>query len=49
MDSWSSIEAKGARPGVKSESVLKAWGAEKGITVLDITEGMHVSTTGDSY
>lgn len=38
LDSWRSIEAKGARPGVKSEGALKAWGAEKGIVVMDITE-----------
>lgn len=38
MDSWAEIEAKGARPGVKSETVLKAWGAEKGVKVMDISE-----------
>ena len=38
MDSWVDIEAKGAQPGVKSETVLKAWGADKGIKVMDISE-----------
>lgn len=38
MDSWAAIEAKGTRPGVKSEQVLKAWGAEKGVKVMDIAE-----------
>ena len=38
MDNWSEIEARGTKPGVKSETVLKAWGAEKGVKVMDMSE-----------
>lgn len=38
VDSWASTEARGTRPGAQNESVLKAWGAEKGVRVLDILE-----------
>lgn len=38
MDSWASIAARGTRPGVQNEAVLKAWGAEKGVKVMDLVE-----------
>jgi long-chain acyl-CoA synthetase len=39
LDSWKSLGAKGARPGVTGEVALKAWAQELGVTLLDIEEG----------
>lgn len=44
MDSWADIEAQGSRPNVKNQSSLKAWGAEKGIAVMDLTELLQLGS-----
>lgn len=38
MDSWADIEAQGARPGVKSEELLRDWGKDVGVRVMDLAE-----------
>lgn len=38
VDSWAEIEARGTKPGVKSQVALKAWGKDRGVTVIDIDE-----------
>lgn len=38
MDSWADIEAQGARPGVKGGDVLRAWGKDVGVKVMDLAE-----------
>ncbi|GAA5923429.1 medium-chain fatty acid-CoA ligase FAA2 [Sporobolomyces koalae] len=38
LDTWSSISAKGARPGVTGGDALKSWGQSVGVQVLDILE-----------
>jgi long-chain acyl-CoA synthetase len=43
LDSWTSISAKGSRPGVSGADALKAWGDSAGVQVLDIVERESVA------
>ncbi|GAA5957390.1 hypothetical protein JCM21900_006885 [Sporobolomyces salmonicolor] len=38
LDSWASLEAKGAKPGLDNGAALKAWGESVGVKVLDVAE-----------
>ena len=38
VDSWSDQQSRGTQNVADAESILKAWGLDKGITILDILE-----------